>query len=332
MSWCARWFWPMPAAAKGPSSSSPLVQTLALEVIADVTSSFPSLQRSQPSFTIARRSEATRLLEHQDVSATPSRRLRLPEVGMPFIAPLDLEASFSPRMIVAAPRLTRLCEFEDEQLEAEYKCDECRHESTLRTAKIAVATALLNTGAVVLNLVAGAEESAELIAWYGLAYGFVWLSYAGSLLPRSDEYLGSNLLPMHQLFIASLAAAYAVLDVRQVAVIAGAGTLGVALNTGLELVRKVPSCSNIEHFEVIKHLTNLVGLAVLEVVMVVGSIRINTTMRTAYHFQRVIKDDASLREVAVAERERMLQHEAEVELKLRTAEAAKAARGSLIRM
>ncbi|KAJ1617095.1 hypothetical protein T492DRAFT_508159 [Pavlovales sp. CCMP2436] len=66
--------------------------------------------------------------------------------------------------------------------------------------------------------------------------------------------------------------------------------------------------------------------------MVVGSIRINTTMRTAYHFQRVIKDDASLREVAVAERERMLQHEAEVELKLRTAEAAKAARGSLIRM
>jgi hypothetical protein len=55
-------------------------------------------------------------------------------------------------------------------------------------------------------------------------------------------------------------------------------------------------------------------------------------MRTAYHFYRAVEDDVTARELATAERERIKQHEAEVVLELRTAEAAKSARSSLIRM
>ncbi|KAJ1631214.1 hypothetical protein T492DRAFT_62833 [Pavlovales sp. CCMP2436] len=139
---------------------------------------------------------------------------------------------------------------------------------------------------------------------------------------------------MHQLFIVSLAAAYVQLDVRHCALIACAGMLGIAFNTALVLERDFPllSPSKQGRIEITERMYNLAALAVLEAVMVFVSIRINTTLRTAYHFYRAVEADAFERKLATAEREWMLQHEAEVELKLRIAEAAKAARSSLIRM
>ncbi|KAJ1630407.1 histidine kinase-like ATPase [Pavlovales sp. CCMP2436] len=75
--------------------------------------------------------------------------------------------------------------------------------------------------------------------------------------------------------------------------------------------------------------------------MIFISVRLNSSMRIAYAHKCAVKADASERELAAAERERMMQHKAEVELKLSTAEAAlklgtaeaaKLARGRLIRM
>mmetsp|Transcript_29185 Transcript_29185/g.73259 ORF Transcript_29185/g.73259 Transcript_29185/m.73259 type:complete len:322 (-) Transcript_29185:26-991(-) len=189
---------------------------------------------------------------------SPIRRLRLPEVGMPSIAPL--EASVSPRMIVAAPRLTRLCEFEAEQLEAKYKRDQERQQLESRMAHIAVVTALLVAVGTVMNVAAGCHHYFVLCS--SLVCG-CWLTYAGYAhlaasrgVPlarvehvfvglcifhhttcillydglRMTPILGRSVISEFQIFLVALAAAYAQLDVRHCTVIACAGTLVVALN------------------------------------------------------------------------------------------------------
>eukprot|EP00302_Diacronema_sp_CCMP2436_P024110 CAMPEP_0179924810 /NCGR_PEP_ID=MMETSP0983-20121128/6915_1 /TAXON_ID=483367 /ORGANISM="non described non described, Strain CCMP 2436" /LENGTH=346 /DNA_ID=CAMNT_0021828337 /DNA_START=1 /DNA_END=1037 /DNA_ORIENTATION=+ len=277
--------------------------------------------------------------------------------------PPGITADVAARM--AAPRLTNLCEFEDTQLEAEYKRDEVRHELEIRSAHIAVANAIVALGSAAVNWAAGADNF--VLPLFVLAYASCWLAYAvyarlaasrdvplariqnlfvvlfvcshttlimlfGGL--RETPSIGRSVIPMHQLFIVSLAAAYVQLDVRHCALIACAGMLGIAFNTALVLERDFPllSPSKQGRIEITERMYNLAALAVLEAVMVFVSIRINTTLRTAYHFYRAVEADAFERKLATAEREWMLQHEAEVELKLRIAEAAKAARSSLIRM
>ncbi|KAJ1624089.1 hypothetical protein T492DRAFT_912042 [Pavlovales sp. CCMP2436] len=237
----------------------------------------------------------------------------------PSSIPIDLETGGdAARTAVAAPRLTRGYEFEDEQLETKYTSYKARHGLEARTGHVAVSVALMAFTSVSINVVAGCDD--RLLLAVGYIYGGCWLAYAryahlaasrgvplgrvenvfvglcvvsntmcillyGGL--RTTPLLGRGEISIFQIFIVALAAAYAQLNVSHCAVIACAGTFGVALNT--------------------------------------ISVRINTTMRTAYHYCRAVEADAS-------EREQMLQHEVEVELKLRTAEAAKAARGSLIRM
>mmetsp|Transcript_28732 Transcript_28732/g.65908 ORF Transcript_28732/g.65908 Transcript_28732/m.65908 type:complete len:488 (-) Transcript_28732:378-1841(-) len=332
---------------------------------------------------------------------------------MPSIAPL--EASVSPRMIVAAPRLTRLCEFEDKQLEAHYKRDTVRDVLESRTTHIAVAMALASLGSAAMNWAAGAEDFV-LPAFALACAGCCWLACAGyvhlaasqcmccvaaSLLVSATLPAGHSVIPMQQLFIAAFAAAYAQLDVRHCAYISCAGTFGMAFITVLEF----PLLSRFERAE---RLYVLAALALLECMMIFVSVRINTTMRTAFHFYREVEASASstkplagtvkaataederiveaatierehtqtllastveaataerervveattverertveaatadrerIVEAATAERERIVEAataERErivaVELKLRTVEAAKAARGSLIRM
>mmetsp|Transcript_28735 Transcript_28735/g.65918 ORF Transcript_28735/g.65918 Transcript_28735/m.65918 type:complete len:459 (-) Transcript_28735:378-1754(-) len=303
---------------------------------------------------------------------------------MPSIAPL--EASVSPRMIVAAPRLTRLCEFEDKQLEAHYKRDTVRDVLESRTTHIAVAMALASLGSAAMNWAAGAEDFV-LPAFALACAGCCWLACAGyvhlaasqcmccvaaSLLVSATLPAGHSVIPMQQLFIAAFAAAYAQLDVRHCAYISCAGTFGMAFITVLEF----PLLSRFERAE---RLYVLAALALLECMMIFVSVRINTTMRTAFHFYREVEASASstkplagtvkaataederiveaatierehtqtllastveaataererVVEATTAERERIVEAATAVELKLRTAEAAKAARGSLIRM
>ncbi|KAJ1637402.1 hypothetical protein T492DRAFT_860037 [Pavlovales sp. CCMP2436] len=207
---------------------------------------------------------------------------------------------------MTAPRLTRLCEFEDKQLEAEYKSYAARQRLDSRTAPIACATALVIFACATVNWAVGADD---FMPFFALAY-----AAAGSLSRlfgglQETPTIGRSAISEYQLFIASLAAAYAVLDVRHCAIIACASTLVVALNTALLLARDIPllSCSALGRIEIIERIFGALFHGLLEAVMV-------------------------FRELAAAERERMLQHEAEVELKLRTAEAAKNARSSLIRM
>mmetsp|Transcript_28736 Transcript_28736/g.65921 ORF Transcript_28736/g.65921 Transcript_28736/m.65921 type:complete len:492 (-) Transcript_28736:378-1853(-) len=336
---------------------------------------------------------------------------------MPSIAPL--EASVSPRMIVAAPRLTRLCEFEDKQLEAHYKRDTVRDVLESRTTHIAVAMALASLGSAAMNWAAGAEDFV-LPAFALACAGCCWLACAGyvhlaasqcmccvaaSLLVSATLPAGHSVIPMQQLFIAAFAAAYAQLDVRHCAYISCAGTFGMAFITVLEF----PLLSRFERAE---RLYVLAALALLECMMIFVSVRINTTMRTAFHFYREVEASASstkplagtvkaataederiveaatierehtqtllastveaataerervveattverertveaatadrertveaamaererIIKATTAERERIVEAATAVELKLRTAEAAKAARGSLIRM
>jgi len=92
------------------------------------------------------------------------------------------------------------------------------------------------------------------------------------------------------------------------------------------------SSSEIGRFDILERCFVVAFLGLLEAVMVFVSVRINTAMRTAYLSYRVADADTLERELATAERERIVEAATAVELKLRTAEAAKAARGSLIRM
>ncbi|KAJ1625400.1 hypothetical protein T492DRAFT_236699 [Pavlovales sp. CCMP2436] len=226
-------------------------------------------------------------------------------------------------------------------------------------AHIAVVTALLVAVGTVMNVAAGCHHYFVLCS--SLVCG-CWLTYAGYAhlaasrgVPlarvehvfvglcifhhttcillydglRMTPILGRSVISEFQIFLVALAAAYAQLNVRHCAVIACAGMLGATLNTALVLARDFPLLSRLEIGE---RLYVFISLAMLEAVVVFVSVRINTTLRTAYHYCRTVEADASDRKLATTERERMLQHEAEVELKLRNAEAAKAARGSLIRM
>mmetsp|Transcript_28730 Transcript_28730/g.65903 ORF Transcript_28730/g.65903 Transcript_28730/m.65903 type:complete len:510 (-) Transcript_28730:378-1907(-) len=217
---------------------------------------------------------------------------------MPSIAPL--EASVSPRMIVAAPRLTRLCEFEDKQLEAHYKRDTVRDVLESRTTHIAVAMALASLGSAAMNWAAGAEDFV-LPAFALACAGCCWLACAGyvhlaasqcmccvaaSLLVSATLPAGHSVIPMQQLFIAAFAAAYAQLDVRHCAYISCAGTFGMAFITVLEF----PLLSRFERAE---RLYVLAALALLECMMIFVSVRINTTMRTAFHFYREVEASAS---------------------------------------
>ncbi|KAJ1631147.1 hypothetical protein T492DRAFT_997821 [Pavlovales sp. CCMP2436] len=180
------------------------------------------------------------------------------------------ERDAAPRMAGVAPRLTRMYEFEDKQLEAEYKRDEMRHELECRTSHIAVGTALFASTGAVMNWVVGADDF--VMSAFALAYAGCWLAYAGyarlaesrgvplarvenlfvvifvcshscaillcgglrsdipSLCGGEISSIGHSAIPKYQLFIASLTAAYAQLDVRHCTVIACAGTLVVALN------------------------------------------------------------------------------------------------------
>jgi len=276
--------------------------------------------------------------------------------------PPGVTADVAARM-AAPPRLTRLCEFEDEQLEEEYKSYEASHALEPRVAHIAVTTSLVALAGAVVNWAVGADD--VVLPVFTLAYAGCWLRFAvyahcaasRSVLARATNAnafaalyicthipfmllfgglrekttIGHSAIPTYQLFIASLAAAYAQLDVRHCAVIACAGTLGVALNSALMPVQLLSS-SELGRFQIVERIYGVMFLALLEAVMVFVSVCINTAMRIAYHFYRAVDADASERELATAERERMLQHEAEVELKLRIAEATKAARSRLIRM
>ncbi|KAJ1621404.1 histidine kinase-like ATPase [Pavlovales sp. CCMP2436] len=310
------------------------------------------------------RNSSTRSLD-EEIGGKPTNI----RAAMVLIRGLNLKAgSDSAARTAAAPRLTRLCEFEDEQLEAEYIRNEVRHVLESRTGHIAVATAGLIAGASCVNwaiarLVPSPEAPDWTVIWYGWFYAVVWLAYAGftrtsarlgvslarieagfvllfvtTHIPgilvagglRETPIIGHSLIPMHQILIASLAAAYAPINVRHCAVIACVGTLGVALNTALMIVRDFRQQRS--KFEVTERIFGWVILAVLESGVVFVSVRLNSSMRTAYAHSCAVEADASERELATAERERMIQHKAEVELKLGTAEAAKLARGRLIRM
>ncbi|KAJ1616620.1 hypothetical protein T492DRAFT_1101505 [Pavlovales sp. CCMP2436] len=289
---------------------------------------------------------------------------------------LSLLKAGSTARTAAAPRLTRLCEFEDVKLEAEYKYDEVRHVLECRTGHIAVATAGLITGASCVNwaiarLGTSPEAPDWTVIWYGWFYAVVWLAYAGfsrtsarlgvslarietgfvllfvtTHIPgilltselRETPIIGRSVIPMHQMMVTSLAAAYAPINVRHCAVIVCAGTFGMALNTALLIARDF---QQISIFEITERIFNWLILAVMESVMIFVSVRLNSSMRIAYAHSCAVEADASERELATAERERMMQHKAEVELKLSTAEAAlklgtaeaaKQARGRLIRM
>ncbi|KAJ1631153.1 hypothetical protein T492DRAFT_1144142 [Pavlovales sp. CCMP2436] len=297
----------------------------------------------------------------QFYSARPSRQRREQLEDEDAAKPGSVTTDVAARM--TAPRLTRLCEFEDKQLEAEYKSYAARQRLGSRTAPIACATALVIFACAAVNWAVGADNFMPLFA---LAYAGCWLAFAGYarlavsrgvLTAKADAFaalyicthipimllfgglretptIGRSAISEYQLFIASLAAAYAQLDVRHCAVIACAGTLGVTINTALLLARDIPllSCSALGRIEIIERIFGALFHGLLEAVMVFVSVSINTAMRTAYQSYRAIDANASQRELAAAERERMLQHEAKVELKLRTAEAAKNARSSLIRM
>ncbi|KAJ1619860.1 histidine kinase-like ATPase, partial [Pavlovales sp. CCMP2436] len=289
---------------------------------------------------------------------------------------LSLLKANSAARTAAAPRLTLMCEFEDEQLEAEYKREEVRHVLVCRTGHIAVATAGMLAGGSCVNwAIAQLGPSPETpdwtVIWYGWFFAVVWLAYAGftqtsarlgvslarietgfvllfvcSDFPgilltsglRETPIIGRSVIPMFQLFITSLAAGYAPINVRHCAVIACSGTFGMALNTALLIARDFQQLGK---FEVTEHIFNWLILAVIESVMIFVSVRLNSSMRIAYAHNCAVKAEASERDLATAERERMMQNKAEVELKLSaveaalklgTAEAAKQGRGRLIRM
>jgi hypothetical protein len=228
-------------------------------------------------------------LSHEHVSR--AGRLSTPWSKNPSDAADDAAEARS--MAVAAPRLTRMCEFEDALLEAEYKYEgrpperssqaarsssaptarfhyiysrcmlplpapthrrnEGRQELKSRTASIAAATGLIVFSAAVVSWAVGTDDST--FFWYRLVYASCWLAYAGYARGTASQHvplgrvenlftllfvcswtdiiffgqksraLGYTSVPMHQLFIASLAAAYAQLNVSHCAVIASAGTI-----------------------------------------------------------------------------------------------------------
>jgi hypothetical protein len=134
-----------------------------------------------------------------------------------------------------------------------HRRNEGRQELESRTASIAAATALIVFSGAVINWAVGTDDSA--FFWYRCVYTSCWLAYAGYArvaasrcvpLGRIENLFtllfvcswtgiifcseksrdnGLTSFPMHQLFIASLASAYAQLNVSHCAVIACAGTI-----------------------------------------------------------------------------------------------------------
>ncbi|KAJ1628070.1 hypothetical protein T492DRAFT_163863 [Pavlovales sp. CCMP2436] len=175
-----------------------------------------------------------------------------------------LKADSAPRT-AAAPRLTLMREFEDEQLEAEYKLEEVWHVLVSRTGHIAVAIAGMVAGGSCVNwaivrLGSSPETPGWTVIWYSWFFAVVWLAYAGftqasarlgvslarietgfvllfvcmdipdiflSCGLRETPFIGRSVVPMFQLFITSLAAGYAPINVHHCAVIACFGTFGI---------------------------------------------------------------------------------------------------------
>ncbi|KAJ1631170.1 hypothetical protein T492DRAFT_66656 [Pavlovales sp. CCMP2436] len=106
-----------------------------------------------------------------------------------------VKADVAARM--AAPRLTRLCEFEDKQLEEEYKSYEARHVLESRTAHIAVATALMTSVIAAIYWAVGVDD--PLLLAITLVYAICWLTYAG--YARHSALRGVPLARIEHVFV-----------------------------------------------------------------------------------------------------------------------------------